>query len=194
MMNGISSVISGGWNRIKGISSSSAQALAGLVHVDLSGAGRAIMNSLLSGLKSAWGAVKHFVGGIADWIKAHKGPISYDRRLLIPAGKAIMTGLNQGLNNSFSDVKKNVSSMADSLADSFTVPNFGVGSINTSFKNASAALNSSLNWEAKATNTMTIEVPVNIDGREVARVTAEPMEEELNRRNMRNQRLYGNWN
>ena len=194
VMNGIKSVVSGGWNRIKGIFSSSAQALARLVHVDLSGAGRAIMNSLLSGLRSAWGAVKHFVGGIADWIKAHKGPISYDRRLLIPAGKAIMTGLNQGLNNSFSDVKKNVSSMADSLADSFTMPSFDVGAINTSFKNANTALTSSLNWEAKATNTMTIEVPVNIDGREVARVTAEPMEEELNRRNMRNQRLYGNRN
>ena len=194
VMNGIRSVVSGGWNSIKSIFSSSAHALAGLVHVDLSGAGRAIMNSLLSGLESAWGAVKHFVSGIAGWIKAHKGPISYDRRLLIPAGKAIMTGLNQGLNSSFSGVKKNVSSMADSLADSFTMPSFDVGAINTSFRNASAALTSSLNWEAKATNTMTIEVPVNIDGREVARVTAEPMQEELNRRNMRTQRLYGNRN
>lgn len=121
VMNGISSVVSGGWNRIKGIFSSSAQALAGLVHVDLSGAGRAIMNSLLSGLKSAWGAVKHFVGGIADWIKAHKGPISYDRRLLIPAGKAIMTGLNQGLNSSFEDVKGNVKAMAGEIAQGFNL-------------------------------------------------------------------------
>lgn len=194
VMNGIRSVVSSGWNQIKNIFSSSAHALAGLVHVDLSGAGRAIMNSLLNGLKSAWGAVKNFVGGIADWIKAHKGPISYDRRLLIPAGKAIMVGLNQGLNSSFSDVKKNVSSMADSLANSFSAPSFDVGAINTSFGNASLALTRSLNWEAKATNSMTIEVPVNIDGREVARVTAEPMQEELNRRNMRNQRLYGNRN
>lgn len=121
VMNGISSVVSGGWNRIKGIFSSSAQALAGLVHVDLSGAGRAIMNSLLSGLKSAWGAVKHFVGGIAGWIKAHKGPISYDRRLLIPAGKAIMTGLNQGLNSSFDDVKGNVKAMAGEIAQGFNL-------------------------------------------------------------------------
>lgn len=121
VMNGISSVVYGGWNRIKGIFSSSAQALAGLVHVDLSGAGRAIMNSLLSGLKSAWGAVKHFVGGIADWIKAHKGPISYDRRLLIPAGKAIMTGLNQGLNSSFGDVKGNVKAMAGEIAQGFNL-------------------------------------------------------------------------
>lgn len=121
VMNGISSVVSGGWNRIKGIFSSSAHALAGLVHVDLSGAGRAIMNSLLSGLRSAWGAVKHFVGGIAGWIKAHKGPISYDRRLLIPAGKAIMTGLNQGLNSSFGDVKGNVKAMAGEIAQGFNL-------------------------------------------------------------------------
>lgn len=129
-MNGISSVVSGGWNTIKGIFSSSAQALAGLVHVDLSGAGRAIMNSLLSGLRSAWGAVKHFVGGIAGWIKAHKGPISYDRRLLIPAGKAIMTGLNQGLNSSFGDVKGNVKAMASEIAQGF---NLGDSKFTTSF-------------------------------------------------------------
>lgn len=121
VMNGIKSVVSGGWNTIKNIFSSSAHALAGLVHVDLSGAGRAIMNSLLSGLRSAWGAVKHFVSGIAGWIKAHKGPISYDRRLLIPAGKAIMTGLNQGLNSSFDDVKGNVKAMAGEIAQGFNI-------------------------------------------------------------------------
>jgi len=84
----------------------------------LHGAGSAIMNSFLGGLQSVWGKVKSFVGNIAGWIKAHKGPISYDAKLLIPAGNAMMNGLNSGLMNSFSTVQRNVSGMADTLADS----------------------------------------------------------------------------
>lgn len=71
----------------------------------LSNAGAAIMNGLLGGLRAAWGKVTSFVGGIAGWIKEHKGPISYDRVLLTPAGEAIMTGFAKGLTDSFGDVK-----------------------------------------------------------------------------------------
>lgn len=71
----------------------------------LSNAGAAIMNGLLGGLRAAWGKVTSFVGGIAGWIKEHKGPISYDRALLVPAGEAIMAGFAGGLRDSFGDVK-----------------------------------------------------------------------------------------
>ena len=66
-----------------------------------------------------WGAVTDFVGGIASWIAANKGPISYDRRLLIPAGQAIMSGFNTALISGFEDVKGNVSGMADGIRSMF---------------------------------------------------------------------------
>lgn len=64
-------------------------------------AGASIISGFLNGLKSMWSNVTGWISGTGDWIKAHKGPISYDRRLLIPAGQAIMTGFAQGLNTGF---------------------------------------------------------------------------------------------
>lgn len=108
--SGLTSMVSGIWNGVK-------SAIYGAMHIDLGAAGRAIMNSFLHGLTAAWGAVKKFVGGIANWIRDHKGPISYDRKLLIPAGGAIMGGLNEGLSKGFTGVMSNVSSMAGNIAN-----------------------------------------------------------------------------
>lgn len=117
VMNGLKAVISTVWNAIKSVFNAGVSFIKSVVHIDLSAQGRAIMNSFLNGLESAWESVKSFVGGIGSWIKKHKGPISYDRKLLIPAGIAIMTGFNKGLQDQFETVKKGVSSMAGAVSD-----------------------------------------------------------------------------
>lgn len=113
MMNTAKNLVSNGINAIKGF-------FDRLWNIDLSGAGRAIIDGFLRGLKSAYEGVKNFVGGIADWIAKNKGPISYDKKLLIGAGQAIMQGLDRGLTDKFKDVQRNVSSMAGSIADAVT--------------------------------------------------------------------------
>lgn len=120
MMSGMRNVFSSVWNGIKGIFQNNINFIKSVTHVDLGAQGRAIMNSFLSGLKGAWESVKSFVSGIGNWIKAHKGPISYDEQLLIPAGQAIMSGLNGGLTTGFSNVQDNVSGMAGVISDQVT--------------------------------------------------------------------------
>ena len=89
----------------------------------LLGAGRSVMNGLLNGLKGAWGRVTGFVGGIAGWIKSHKGPIEYDRRLLIPNGMAIMASLADGLTSGFEgSVAPYVRSVAGGISDALSAP------------------------------------------------------------------------
>ena len=106
LMNGLHDGISNGVGTVTsfvgGIPGKIVSALGNVGGI-LSGAGRSIMDGFLGGLKSAYGAVQNFVSGVAGWVKSHKGPIDYDRRLLIPNGMAIMEGLAAGMQGGFSN-------------------------------------------------------------------------------------------
>ena len=92
----------------------------GLKDINLWDAGWEIITGFLNGLKRAYDNVKEFIGGIATWIRDHKGPIEYDRKLLIPAGNAIMESLDKGLNDKFKVVKNTISGLAGEINKEFT--------------------------------------------------------------------------
>ncbi|MDV4829877.1 phage tail tape measure protein [Enterococcus faecium] len=122
-VNGLVEGAQGAWEELKSNVSSAIDAVKGffdgLRNINLWEAGKAIIDSFLDGLKSAYEKVQDFVGGIADWIREHKGPIRYDRKLLIPAGKAIMNGLNKGLVTGFGAVQNTVNGMAGAMVRAF---------------------------------------------------------------------------
>ena len=126
-----------------------------LWNIDLFGAGQAILDGFLSGLKSMWSSVTDFVGGIASWIRDHKGPIEYDRKLLIPAGNAIMQGLDGGLKDRFKDVKKTVNGVAGEIADVFSGDNLDLDTSSAVTRNLQTTLDvSSAQFEAHDSKTV----------------------------------------
>lgn len=92
-------------------------------------AGSRIISGFFDGLKSKFEEVKNFVGGIGDWIAAHKGPKAYDLALLIPAGNWIMQGLDEGLDAGFRKVQDRVSGFGTQLEASFGGANFALGAL-----------------------------------------------------------------
>lgn len=125
IIQGIVNAAQNAWNTFKNgvqsLVSSVTNIFNTLRNINLADIGRAIMNGFLNGLKSAWESVKGFVSGIAGWIRDHKGPIEYDRRLLIPAGNAIMGGLNRGLDNGFDKTMAKVQSITGAIESRFNI-------------------------------------------------------------------------
>lgn len=123
VINGLVQGAQKAWDDLKnGVSnavSSVTKVFDGLKKINLFEAGKAIIDGFLKGLKGAFDNVKNFVGGIADWIRENKGPIEYDRKLLIPHGRAIIDSLNEGLQDRFKDTKSLVSGMAGEMSDIF---------------------------------------------------------------------------
>lgn len=85
--------------------------------VNLYSNGAALMAGLKSGIDAGWSSITSSVSNMAAWIKAHKGPVSYDRKLLIENGAALMAGLNQGIQTGWRNVMDNISSMAGTIQD-----------------------------------------------------------------------------
>ncbi|CAI3366718.1 phage tail protein [Enterococcus cecorum] len=201
--SGFGSVVSAISGTIKGVINGVKNTFNSLKNINLVGAGSAIMNGFLGGLQAGFNKVKGFVGGIASWIKEHKGPISYDRKILIPAGNAIMKGLNEGLSTQFKDVQSNVLGMADTLANTFN-PDLNaelsaVGDVQLAVS-SKGLYDSSSQQSNKESYLMDLLVkmanrPVIIenkmDGKKIGQMVAEPVTDEQNKRQAILNAVYG---
>lgn len=100
------------------------QALSGMGGIG-SSAGAALMSGLTAGMQSGEGGLLAYVSTIAKKIAANKGPLPYDRTVLIPNGQALMEGLGTGLRSGFSGVLDDVEGMADEVKDAMNPGDLG---------------------------------------------------------------------
>lgn len=163
LVKGIISMFSNVQNAMNNLGSRIIQAVK---KVDLFSAGKAIIDGFLRGLKSAFEHVKSFVGGIGTWIQNHKGPLSYDKKLLIPAGNAIMGGLYEGLDDGFSNVQSLVNSMAPQIQSGFNLDDYRVNSTGSNYNDLTGLTTNDNNQKP-----IEITVVSELDGREISRGT-----------------------
>lgn len=119
--------------------------------------GKDVVQGFFNGLLYVWNKVTGWIKGLAGWIKAHKGPLSLDMKLLEPAGRALMHGLKVGLLGGFEPIKDIVSGAAGTIRNGFSGL-FGTiggalgikveGPSSSAMAYAKAMLKSSYNWGA----------------------------------------------
>ncbi|UUV99575.1 hypothetical protein G314FT_17360 [Vagococcus luciliae] len=152
-VNGLKNAWNKGLQWTKDIFNNIKNAIKAIGDVDLFAAGKAVIDSFIDGLKQTWEAGKKFVGGIADWIREHKGPIQYDRKLLIDNGKAIMDGLNAGLNTGFGKVQDNIGDMTKYFANTAFSQDFEIGA---NFSDLDKKINSMNDMNLSSNNELTL--------------------------------------
>ncbi|GAA0967390.1 hypothetical protein [Actinocorallia libanotica] len=79
----------------------------------LIGAGKAVIEGLINGIRSMLGKLEGVLDWITDKLPDWKGPMSKDKVLLYATGKAIMKGLIKGLESQFSNVEKKLKELTD---------------------------------------------------------------------------------
>lgn len=203
--NDVKSAFSGIWRSLSGVVRG---AFGGVISAISNGMGRAI-NAVRSKANSLWSAGKNFVMGFVKGIRGAIGSaVSAAAHMAKSALKAAKSALGihspsrvmrdqvgyyvvAGFANGLTGNKDMVAKAAQTLADCAVLKPAGDWSalatdgFNTAFAQA-------YNADVNVHSAITVEVPVNLDGKTIAKVTAQPLEDELNRRQARSQRLYGN--
>ncbi len=95
--------------------------------------GRALIRGFIDGIESMFDAVKGALGHLTNALTGWKGPLDLDRKILIPAGNAIMQGLIAGFDRGSRDVEQYLKDFTGDI-NGFTISpvggfNTGTGSV-----------------------------------------------------------------
>lgn len=159
-LNTIKGIWSSVWNGIKALVSSIMSSLQSRVSSGVSGvvstvqslpgkikgffsnagswllsAGKAIINGLVKGIEGAVGKVKSALAGVTKLIPSWKGPLSVDKKLLVPNGEVIMRSLVDGINSGMGIVRSTLAGATDEIGG-FAM-DAGIGDVSGTF-NASS--------------------------------------------------------
>lgn len=217
IMTAVRTVISSVWNGIKSVIGSAvgsvvsrvAKGFGNVVSTVRSGMSKAI-SAVTSKAQSLVSAGRDFVMGFVKGIKnaigsAAEAAAKMAKSAVTAAKKAlhikspshvmrdevgyyVVAGMAKGITDNVALVER----ASRKLADSAVLPtdmSFSLGANNLSSAISKARADG---FDVSANNSLRIEVPVNLDGKTIAKVTAQPLQEELNRRQLRSQRLHGN--
>jgi hypothetical protein len=101
------------------------QGSVGDTHGWLFGAGSGIIGGLLRGIQSGIPAVEGLLNWLGNHIPQWKGPMAYDRKLLVPNGIAVMSGFHEGLQRGWQPGMRFVQSIAPKIAAATPLPGVG---------------------------------------------------------------------
>lgn len=140
--------------------------------------GKDIINGLINGIGAMagalWEAAKNIARSALDAIKGFFGISSPSKVMRDQVGKQIDAGIGVGLKEGMPEIDKGASIVSRRLLGSFSADvDYNLPDLRETAKSLSASISSTSVGSAR------IEVPVSIDGREVARATAWYMGEQL---------------
>jgi len=182
--------ITGQKHKVSGAGSGIAGALKGVLSkIDLFSIGANAIKGLVNGIGSMAQAVWDKVSGIADGIssgmKKLLGIHSPSRVMRDQVGKYIPLGLAAGIAGQIGAVSSAARQMAIAATPDVNFRGM-TDQLNTSMRGMSSSVAGTLDVSSR----ITVEVPVNLDGKQIAKITAEPLRQEntryarmINRRN-----------
>ncbi|WP_270740302.1 phage tail tape measure protein [Lacticaseibacillus paracasei] len=181
LIDNLPKILAAGWKLVSG--------LAKVVwdhRDDLVDAGGQLIMGLVKGIGNlaakAWNAAVSVAKGIVNKVKGALGIHSPSKVMAQEVGQYIPAGVAVGITDNMKPITKAVDAMTAATAMSIPAVDtsafsYSVSALNNSVQGATLSSNLDVNYTRK----QTIEVPLYIDGREVARATANPMQTELSR-------------